>query len=52
MYEFLYPILEHNSNLIQVQNVFVQSNSTTRKMSDKSIIHTTGNNTFRNNEKK
>ena len=31
-------ILEHNSNLIQAQNVFAQNHSVTRKINDKSII--------------
>ena len=44
-------ILEHNSNLSQAQKVFAQEHSVTRKTNDKSISHTTGNNTFRNDQK-
>ena len=43
-------ILEHKSKLIQAYNFFAQSNSGTRKTSDKSVSHTTGNNAFRNNK--
>ena len=32
------------SILVQAQNVFAQSNSVNKKISDKSISHTTGNN--------
>ena len=44
-------ILEHNSNLIQAQNVFAQKHSVTRKSNDKSINHATGNNAFRNKKR-
>ena len=44
-------ILEHNSNLSQAQKVFAQKYSVTRKTNDKSISHTTGNNTFQNDQK-
>ena len=44
-------ILEHDSNLIQTQNVFTQKQSVTTKTNDKSISHTTENNAFRNNKK-
>ena len=43
--------LEHNSNLIQVQNVFAQKYSVTRKTNDKSISHTTGNNASQNDKR-
>ena len=45
-------ILKHNRNLIQAQNVFAQNHSVNRKTNDKSISRTTGNNVFRNDEKK
>ena len=44
-------ILEHNSNLIQAQNVFAQNHSVTRKINDKSISHTNTNNALRNDKK-
>ena len=44
-------VLEHNSNLIQAQNVFAQNRSVTRKINDKSISHTNTNNTLRNDKK-
>ena len=44
-------ILEHNSNLIQAQNVFAQKQSVTRNTNDKSINHTNGNNDFRKGKK-
>ena len=44
-------ILEHNSNLIQAQNVFAQNHSVTRKINDKSISHTNTNNVLRNDKK-
>ena len=44
-------ILEHNSNLIQAQNVFAQKHSVNGKANDKSISHTTGNNAFWNDKK-
>ena len=44
-------ILEHNSNLIQAQNVFAQKHSVTIKTNGKSISHTTGNNVFRDDKK-
>ena len=44
-------ITEYKSNLIQVQNVFAQKHSLTRKTNNKSISHTTGNNAFRNDKK-
>ena len=44
-------ILEHNSNLIQTQNVFAQKHPVTRKINDKSISHTAGNNAFQNDKK-
>ena len=31
-------IIDHNSNLIQAQNVFAQKHSVTRKTNDKSIV--------------
>ena len=43
--------LEHSSNLIQVQNVFAQKYSVTRKTNDKSISHTTGNNASQNDKR-
>ena len=39
-------------NIIQAQSAFAQGDSVTRKTSDKSISHTTGNNAFCNDEKK
>ena len=44
-------ILEHNSNLIQAENVFAQNHSVTRKINDKSISHTNTNNALRNDKK-
>ena len=44
-------ILEHNSNLIQAQNVFAQNHSVIRKINGKSIIHTNTNNVLRNDKK-
>ena len=44
-------VLEHNSNLIQAQNVFAQNRSVTRKINDKSISHTNTNNALRNDKK-
>ena len=44
-------ILEHNSNLIQIQNVFAQNHSVTREINDKSISHTNTNNALRNDKK-
>ena len=43
--------LEHSSNLIQVQNIFAQKYSVTRKTNDKSISHTTGNNASQNDKR-
>ena len=44
-------ILEHNSNLIQAQNVFAQNHSVTRKINDKTISYSNTNNAFRNDKK-
>ena len=44
-------ILEHNCDLIQTQNVFVQYHSVTRKINDKIISHTNTNNALRNDKK-
>ena len=44
-------ILEYNSDLIQTQVIFAQSNSVIRKTNDKSVSHTTGENDFRNDKK-
>ena len=44
-------ILEHNSNLIQAQNVFAQNHSVIRKINGKSINHTNTNNALRNDKK-
>ena len=44
-------VLEHNSNLIQAQNVFAQNRSVTRKINDKSISHTNTNTALRNDKK-
>ena len=49
--KLIVSILEHNSNVIQAQNVFAENHSVTRKTNDKSISHTTGNNVFRNDKK-
>ena len=44
-------VLEHNSNLIQAQNVFAQNRSVTRKINDKSISHINTNTALRNDKK-
>ena len=44
-------ILEYNSDLIQAQVIFAQSNSVIRKTNDKSVSHTTGENDFQNDKK-
>ena len=44
-------ILEHNSNLIQAQNVFVENHFVTRKVNDKIISCTNTNNALQNDKK-
>ena len=51
MQELINPILEHNSNLIQAQNVIAQNHSVTRKINDKSISYTNTNNALGNDKK-
>ena len=44
-------ILEHNSNLIQAQNVFARNHSVTREINDKSISRTNTNHALENIKK-